>query len=187
MFPSGVLVKARLDDLVSNLPEILVLYGPPGLKAAVVEGDHDPDPNETLVLEQWSETWCLLSVNDNENLTALVVESLSGTEVVSEFLTCSYTPAAGEYSYALFRRGEMLESFECRGPSMEIVNFRSEIRKVPLQSILRASEFMVDSMKEHGVDPDSGVEDRSGKAMIRVDFPGKRKFWHVLLGAVSKR
>ena len=187
MYPSGVLVRTRLDELISSLPERLARFGPPGLKACIVEGDPDPGIKEKLELRQYSDNWCLLAVEGSEELSTLLVECLVRAEPVSELVSCRYVPEAGEYGYAFFRDGELLESFECRGPSMETINFISELRKVPLHSILRASEFMSDSMKLLGVQPESGKERKGAKTLIRVDLPGKKTFWQLLLGAVSKR
>ena len=187
MFPSGVLVRVKMDDLVSSLPDRLVSCGPPGLKASVVEGDPDPDVRGTLELNQWSDFWCHLKVDGTDELSTLLVESLVKIQPVKELVTCRFVPESGEYSYAYFRNGELLESFECSGPSMETINFTSELRKVPIQNILRASEFMAASMEQFGIEPEPKHKARLGDAVIQVDFPGRKTFWQTLLGAVSRR
>ena len=185
MLPTGILVKIDLDDLSFSLPGRLIACGPPRL--TVDMEPEDPGSEELFVLElcQWSDDWCLIEITGPEELAALVVESVVRHEPVSEVLSCSYRSGSGEYSYALFREGTLLETFESKGPSIETVKFTSELRRVPLQNLLNASDFMVESMRQLGIDTSSGPRTNLRKVRVQVKFPGKKTFWQALLGAAS--
>jgi hypothetical protein len=185
MLPTGILVRTDLDDLGSSLPGRLIACGPSRL--TVNMAPEDPGSGELFVLElcQWSDEWCLIEITGPEELAALVVESVVRHEPVSEVLSSIYRADSGEYSYAFFREGTLLETFESKGPSMENVEFTSELRRVPLQSLLRASDFMIESMSQFGIDTSSRPITDHRKVRIQVNLPGKRTFWQALLGAAS--
>ncbi|MDF1525780.1 MAG: hypothetical protein RRA15_00605 [bacterium] len=185
MLPTGILVRTDLDDLSSSLPGRLIACGPSRL---TVEKSPEATGLETvffLELCQWSDEWCLIEITGPEELAALVVKSVVRHEPVSEVLSSIYRPGAGEYSYALFREGTLLETFESKGPSMETVKFTSELRRVPLQNLLGASDFMIESMNQFGIDTSSRPVTDHRKVRIEVNLPGKRTFWQALLGAAS--
>lgn len=187
MLPSGIFVKVELDDLISSLPGRLVVQGPSRLTVSMEPEGSDPEEQSVLELSQWSDEWCLIEVTGPEELTVLVVESVVRHETLSEVLSCHYRPEAGEYSYAFFREGRPLETFESRGSSIESVNFTSELRRVPLPDLLRASDFMIESMGQFGIDSSSRPTAKVRKVMFHVNLPGKRTFWQALLGAVLSR
>jgi len=185
MLPSGIFVKAELDDLISSLPGRLVAQGPARL--TVSDKPEGPDPDQLPVLElcRWSNDWCLVKITSSEEIADLVVLSLVRPEPIGEVLSCHFRPEAGEYSYTLFREGKLLETFESRGPSLETVRFTSELRKIPLQSLLRASDFMIESMGQYGVVSSPGSNADVQKVTFYLNFPGKKTFWQALLGTVS--
>jgi hypothetical protein len=187
MFPTGILVRTDLDYLNSSLPGRLVACGPARL--AVEVEPEDPGSEERFVLElsQWSDEWCLIKINGSEELASLVVESVVGHEPVREVLSCSYLSDAGEYSYSLFREGTLLETFESKGPSIETVKFVSELRRVPLQDLLKASYFMTESMNRFGIEAGPGSMSDLRKIRLQVKLPDKKTFWQTLLGAASPR
>jgi len=187
MLPSGIFVKTELDDLVSSLPGRLIASGPSRLNIAMETEGSGPEEQSILELSKWSDEWCLIEITGPEELTALVVESVVRYDPVSEVLSCHFMSEAGEYSYAFFREGVILETFECRGPSVETVNFTSELRRVPLQNLLGASDFMIGSMSQFGIDSTSRPLAEIRKVRFHVKLPGKRTFWQVLFGAASTK
>lgn len=187
MLPSGVFVRADLEDLISNLPARLTAIGPPRLKVTWEPEDPGPEEPSVLDLSCWSDKWCLIEVTGPDELTTLVVASIVSLKPACEVLPCSFRPEDGEFSYTLFRDGRLMESFEGKGPSMESVNFTSELRRVQLQDLLRMSEFMIESLGQFGIVPGSGPATEVRKVRLHVSLPGKRSFWQALLGAVSPR
>ena len=185
MIPSGIFVKTQLEELLSSLPARLIACGPSRL-SITFGPDPSGEPGESfLSISQWSDDLCLVEVAGSEDLTALVVRSVAEHDPMEEVLSCHYKPEAGEFSYALYREGRPLETFESRGPALETLNFTSELRRVPLQSILQASDFMIESLSHHGIEGglESAVPEQ--KAILHVDLPGKKTFWQMLLGAAS--
>jgi hypothetical protein len=187
MLPSGIFLKMQLDDLVSSLPGRLIAQGPPRLTVDLGPDESDPEERSLLKLSRWSDDWCLIEIAGSEDLSSLVVESYVRYEPVGEVLSCHYRPEPGEYSYALYREGQLLESFESSGPSLETVKFTSELRRVSLQNLLKASDFMIESMNQFGIDSSSGAMVDVRKVVFQVNLPDKKTFWQVLLGAVSSR
>ncbi len=183
MLPSGIFVKIDLDDLISSLPGRLIVHGPSRFTVGMEPEGSDPEERSVLELSQWSDEWCLIEITGPEELTVLVVESVVRHETVSEVLSCHYRSEAREYSYAFFRDGRLLETFESMGPSIETVKFTSELRRIPLQNLLRASDFMIGSLSQFGIDSISGPMAEVRKVKLHVKFPGKRTFWQALLGA----
>jgi len=187
MLPTGILVRTDLDDLNSSLPGRLVACGPRRLTVELEPEETGSEERFILELSQWSDEWCLIEITGPEELMALVVESVVRHEPVSEVLSCSYRVDAGEYSYAFFREGTLLETFESKGPSIETVKFVSELRRVPLQNLLGASVFMIESMSQFGIDDSSRLKTNLRKVRFQVNLPGKRTFWQALLGAASPK
>jgi hypothetical protein len=187
MLPSGIFVRTGLDDLISSLPGRLMTCGPSRLTVELDTEHSGSKEHAALEISQWSDGLCLIEITGPEELTALVIESVVLHEPVIEVLSCHYRPEAGEYSYALYREGRPLETFESRGPSLETVNFTSELRRVPLQSIIRGSDFMIDSMSQFGVYSSSKSVTPDRKVIFHVNFPERRTFWQMLLGAISSR
>jgi len=187
MLPSGIFVRAELDDLISCLPPRLIACGPSRL-AVNPDMDCARAPEQSaLLISQWSDDLCLIEVAGPEELMALVLKSVAEHEPMDEVLSCHYKPETGEYGYALYREGRPLETFQCSGPSFETVNFTSELRRVPLQSLIRASDFMVESMDRFGVGSGSKSVDSERKVILEIELPGKRTFWQMLIGAASSR
>jgi len=187
MLPSGIFVRADLGNLISSLPERLIAAGPSRLTVATESETPESGEKAVLELSQWSDVWCLIEITGPAELTALVVQSVVRHEPMSEVVSCHYLPVAGEYSYALFREGESMETFESKGPSLDIVNFTSELRRVPIQSLLRASDFMIDSMNQFGIEAGARPSEEVRKVRINVGLPGKKTFWQALLGTASSR
>ena len=187
MLPSGIFIRTELDDLISSMPGRLIASGPARLTVVTEPEGSDLKEQSVLELSQWSDEWCLVEITGHEELTSLVVQSVVRHEPVSEVLSCHFRSEEGEYSYAFFREGSLLETFESRGPSIETVNFTSEIRRIPLQNLLKASDFMIESMSQFGIDSSSRPMAEIRKVMFYVTLPGKRTFWQVLLGAASSR
>ena len=161
--------------------------GPPRLTTTWETDDSGFHEPSFLELSSWTDEWCLIEITGPDELTALVVDCFVGHQPVCEVLPCIYRPEAGDYSYTLFRDGRLMESFEGRGPSVESVNFASELRRVQLQDLLRASDFMIESMGQFGIDPVSESATEVHKVRLHIKLPGKRTFWQALLGAVSPR
>lgn len=187
MLPSGIFVSTQLDYLLSNLPDRLVQNGPSRLAVEVDPDGPCAEEQPVLRIAQWSDKWLFIEPSGPRELTTLVVESLVGKDPVSELLSCHYKPDEGEYSYALFREGILLETFETIGPTLENVNFTSELRKVSLQELLKASDFMVESISQFGIEPGPLPPMEVGETLIHVHFPTKRTFWQALLGAASSK
>ena len=187
MLPSGIFVRTGLDDLISSLPGRLITTGPSRLTIAMEPEGSDPEEPSILELSKWSDEWSLIEITGPEELTELVVQSLVRHDPVDEVLSCHFRSEAGEYSYAFFREGKILETFEGRGPSIETVNFTSELRRVPIQDLLKASDFMIDSVSQFGIYSSSKPIAEVQKVTFHVNLPGKRTFWQVLLGAASSR
>ena len=187
MLPSGVFVKSELDDLVSSLPGRLIGTGPSRLTVVMEPEIREFDVVSVLELAQWSDEWCLIEIAGPEELTALVVQCLVEYEPAGEVLSCHYRSEAGEFSYALFREGKPMETFEVRGATMETVKFSSELRKVPLQNLLKASDFMIESLGILGINSDPGHVGNARKIRMQVNLPGKRTLWQMILGATSSR
>lgn len=184
MLPTGIFVKAELDELISSLPDRLISQGPSFLAIEKEPRESQAEEWSLLELSQWSDEWCLIEIAGPGELTSLVVQSVvKHKPVVAEVLSCHYRPERGECRYAYFREGTPLETFEVSGPSMEAVRFTSELRRVPLQALLRASDFMVESLNNLGIKgvPRSAVD--PGKVRFYIRLPGKKNFWQTLLGA----
>ena len=187
MFPTGIFVRAEIDDLITSLPDRLVHSGPSRLTVEVEPCDPGSEEQPVLTLSQWPDSWCFIEATGPEELTTLVIESLVRKNPVSEVLSCHFNPEKGEYLYTIYREGILQETFESRGPSGETVNFVSEIRNVPLKNLLKPSDFMVESMSQFGVAPGTMPMTGSRDVVIHVNFPPKKTFWQALLGAVSSR
>jgi hypothetical protein len=187
MLPSGIFVRIELDELISSLPGRLTASGPSRLTIAMEPEDSEPEEHPALELSKWSDEWCLIEITGPEELTELVVQSVVGPEPVREVLSCHFRSEAGEYGYAFFREGDLLETFESSGPSIETVNFTSELRRISLQSLLKASDFMLGSMSNFGIDSCSRPIGEVRKVRFHVKLPGKRTFWQTLLGAGSPK
>ncbi len=184
MLPTGIFVKAELDELITSLPDRLISQGPSSL--AVEKEPREPQTEEWSLLElsQWSDEWCFIEIAGPGELTSLVVQSVVNHKpVIAEVLSCHYRPEAGECRYAYFREGAPLETFEVSGPSMEAVRFTSELRRVPLQTLLKASDFMVESLSNLGIKGDSRSAVDPGKVRFYIRLSGKKTFWKALLGA----
>ena len=187
MLPSGIFVNTQLDYLLSSLPDRLVQNGPSRLTVEVEPDGPCAEGQPVLRIVQWSDNWLFIEPAGPRELTTLVVESLVGKDPVNELLSCHYKPDEGEYGYALFREGILLETFETSGPTLENVNFTSELRKVSLQELLKAADFMVESISQFGIEPASLPPMEVGETLIHVHFPAKRTFWQALLGAASSK
>ena len=187
MLPSGLFVRTGPDDLVSSLPDRLMYSGPARLTVEIEPEGPGVEDQPALRIIQWSENWLFIEPAGPKELSALVVESLIEKDPVNELLSCHFKPDEGEYSYALFRKGILLETFETSGPTLENVNFTSELRKVSLQDLLKASDFMVRSISQFGIEPGPSPPMEAGETVIHVHFPAKRSFWQALLGAASSR
>ena len=187
MLPSGIFVRAELDDLISSLPARLIACGPSRLGVNPETECADAPAQPALSISQWSDDLCLIEVIGPEELTVLVLKSITEHEPMDEVLSCHYKPEASEYGYALYKGGRSLETFQCIGPSLETVNFTSELRRVPLQSLMRASDFMIESMSHLGVESSSRPVRSEQKVIFYIELPGKRTFWQMLIGAASSR
>ena len=187
MLPSGIFVKSELDELASSLPARLIATGPSRLTVVMEPETREYDEPSVLELGQWSDEWCLIEVAGPEELTALVVQSLVQYEPASDVLSCHYHSEAGEFSYALFREGKPMETFEVMGAPMETVKFTSELRKVPLQNLLKAADFMIESLGNLGIKSGSGPAGKAQRTRIQVNLPGKKTLWQMILGATSSR
>lgn len=187
MFRSGIFVKTDLEHLISSLPDRLITEGPSRLSVETGPEEARLEDYSVLELSRWSDRWCIIEVDGPEDLLALVVQSVVKLDPVQEVLNCGYNPEAGEYSYAYYKEGTALETFESRGPSIETVNFTSEIRKVRLQDLLRASDFMAESLIWLGMGDTSQSPADKRKTRIYVKLPGKKTFWQSLLGTAWSR
>jgi hypothetical protein len=187
MLPTGIFVRIDLDDLILSLPGRLIASGPPRLTVVKKSEGSGIEEASVLELSQWSEEWCLIEVNGPEELNILVVQSVVRYEPMREVLSCRYRTDAGEFSYALFREGISMEAFESGGPSIGSVNFKSDLRRVPLKNMLRAADFMIESMRQFGIDPNLRSMAEVRKTEFHVKLPGKRTLWQTLLGAASPR
>jgi hypothetical protein len=184
MLPTGIFVKAELDELISSLPDRLISRGPSYV--AIEREPREPQTEEWshLELSQWSDEWCFIEIAGPEELTSLVIQSVvKHKPVMAEVLSCHYRPHAGECRYAYFREGTPLETFEVRGPSMEAVSFTSELRRVPLQALLRSSDFMIESLGNLGIQGGSRPAVDRGKVRFYIRLSNKKTFWQTLLGA----
>ncbi len=188
MLPSGIFVRTELDDLVASLPEGMVLHGRGGFSIRVIQGGDEQGREGALRVTRWSEDWCRIDVSGPEELAVTVVESLVRHEPDREVLSCHYRPRDSEYAYAFFRQGKVMETFESRGPSLDSIKFVSELRRVPLQGLLRSVDFMADALERFGVLTPSEEPSEGAQAVwFQVALPGKRTFWQKLLGAASRR
>ena len=187
MFPTGIFVKADPVLLAGVLPEALLVHGPPRLAVDTVLRDPHPKDWAILRMDRWSEEWCLIGIDGPENLTSLLVDCLVRLKDLTEFVTCRFEPEAGEFSYAFFREVRPLETFEGSGPAAETVNFTSELRRVPIQQLLRASEFMTNAMEQFGIASGNRETSVPMEVGFYVRLPGKDTFWQKLLGTASPR
>ena len=185
MLPSGVLVKAGLEDLAPSLPDRLLLHGPHRLKVEAAGEDTVPGERSFLEISLRPDGWCLIETTGPDELKDLVVQSLVQTDPEGEVVSCEFRPEKGEYAYTLFREGKLLEAFESRGPSFEAVSFTSELRRVELKELLKASDFMIRSVSLHGIVPGPGTV--AGRVRFYVELPGPKSFWEKLLGTAGQK
>jgi hypothetical protein len=186
MVPNGIFVRAGLDGLAEEIVQRLSGQGPLNLQIEV-PGSGEPGVGKACVrLSRWSETWCHLEVQGAQEGIDLLLESLVAHDPFEEVLTCHFKPEAEEYGYVLYRSGQVMEKFDSRGPGIESIHFISEMRRVPLQTLMSASQFMIASITEHNVHEDDRV-DGGEKILIDLTLPDKPTFFQSLLGAASKR
>lgn len=186
MIPSGIFIRADHDGLDKLLAIRLAEYGPAGLKVESPGTGKAAGNRVCLKLTRWSDKWCLLEAEGHHQGVDLVLEVLLNQDPLEEVLTSRFSPGAEEYGYTLYRAGRVIEMFNSRGPGVETIHFVSELRRVPLQTLMNASGFMAASMADHGVSEDSRIE--PGDTM-RIDFlvPGKPTFLQSILGAACRR
>ncbi|UCG39616.1 MAG: hypothetical protein JSV00_05190 [bacterium] len=186
MIPSGIYVKTQLEELAEELPLRIEAATPVKVGRNIPHSSAVPEAGAVLHLSRWAEGWCHIEVaGDSEGVT-VVVESLVGREAVGEVFVCHWEPSTGEYGYTFFRGGKLLEQFGVKGPALESVNFVSEVRRVDLQELIRAPDFMKTALQYFGIPAGTGSP-AAERVRHDISLPGKRSFWRTLLGAAYFR
>ncbi|MDF1535768.1 MAG: hypothetical protein P1S46_04595 [bacterium] len=186
MVPSGIFVRTGFDGLADLIVQRLSDHGPFNLRIDYPGGKEPADGMVRVGISRWSGKWCRLEVEGAQEGVDLLLEALVAHDPLDEVLTSHFKPEGEEYSYILYRDGKVMEKFDSRGPGIESVHFISELRRVPLQTLMSASDFMILSMCEHGIHRD-GEHEEAEAVFIDLTLPGKLTFLQSLLGAVSRR
>jgi hypothetical protein len=187
MVPSGIFIRTGFDGLAEQLIQRLIAQGPANLKIESPGGKEPTDGRVRVRISKWSEVWCRIEVEGVQEGIDLVLQILVAHDPFDEVLTIHFKPGVEEYSYILYRNGQMMEKFASSGPGIESIHFVSELRRVPLQSLMSAARFMTAAMGEYGVHPNERVEGEAETALIDLVLPGKPTFLQSLLGAASIR
>ena len=187
MIPSGIFVRTGFEGLAEQLVQRLTVQGPSNLKIESPGGNEPTDGRVRLRISKWSEVWCRIEVEGVQEGIDLVLEILVTHDPFDEVLTIHFKPGVEEYGYVLYRDGQVMEKFDSRGPGIESIHFVSELRRVPLQTLMSAARFMTAAMGEYGVHRNERLEEDAGTVLIALALPGKPTFLQSLLGAVSIR
>lgn len=186
MAPSGIFVRTGFDGLAEQLVQRLSDQGPVNLQIVFPGRGERGEGGVCIELSRWSDKWCRLEIDGDQAGVDLVLEALVTRDPFEEVLTSHFKPGAEEYSYTLYRDGRVMETFNSKGPGVESIHFISELRRIPLQTLMSASRFMTSSMYDHGVSEDDRV-DGGEKVFIDLVLPGKPTFFQSILGAVYRR
>ncbi len=186
MVPNGIFIRANFGGLAEQIVERLSDQGPVNLKIEF-PGRGEPSEGKVCIeLSRWSDKWCRLETEGDQKGVDLVLEALVTNDPLEEVLTSYFKPGDEEYSYTLFRDGRVMETFDSRGPGVESIRFISELRRVPLQTLMSASQFMTLSMDDHGLSEKDRV-DGGETVLIDLVLPGNPTFLQSILGAAYRR
>jgi hypothetical protein len=186
MVPSGIFIRSGFDGLAEQIVQRLSDQGPAGLKVEIPGKGEQGEGKVCVELSRWSDKWCRLEAEGEPEGVDLVLEALVTRDPLEEVLTSHFKPGEEEYSYTLFRGGHMMETFDSRGPGVESIRFISELRRVPLQTLMSASQFMTLSMDDHGLSEKDRV-DGGETVLIDLVLPGDPSFLQSILGAAYRR
>jgi hypothetical protein len=187
MIPSGIFVRTGFDGLAEQLVQRLIDQGPPKLKIESPGKKELADGRVRVRISKWSEVWCRIEVEGVQEGVDLVLQSLVVHDPFDEVLTIHFKPVVEEYSYVLYRDGQMMEKFNSSGPGIESIHFISELRRVPLQTLMSAARFMTAAIGDYGVHQNERVEGEAETVLIDLALPDKPTFLQSLLGAASTR
>ncbi|UCF31429.1 MAG: hypothetical protein JSV26_03150 [bacterium] len=174
MIESGIYVRSDVDTLAQFLTEFLPRLGfdlsvDRELPSAGSHGDRID-----LTVGPWSEDWCRILVRGNDDRIRPLLEELVDSPAVLEVVYCHFEPKACQYSYHLYRGDRLVESFASGGPGLGSVSFQSELRNVPLQRILDARRFTLESIRSFGMAVVPAGDHRHGKQVEITAIPRRR-------------
>lgn len=186
VYKTGIYVLADMAELMEALSSSLEDLGYLVEQRVDRSGASPPDQGTTISLVPWTDKWVRLHFDDDRDWISEIVDGVSEGPLDTHIIHCYYDPDGGEYSYTSFRSGKMVEMFSSGGTGLGTILFRSELRKVPIGSIMDARKFMVESVTMLGLDPLPDEPEIKKKAWISFSPPEKGSFLRSLLGAVKK-
>jgi len=182
---SGLFVRSSLPDMTSYLAESFPIPDPAYKKHEKLHPDHMDRGVHILHLKLWSDEWCHIYSEHWTDVEPVVASHLLENVPNLDLFQCRWEPEQGEYSYNYYVDGDLLEEFSVHGDGFETLVFKSELRRVPVRKMLKASEFMTESLITHGLLLKEYQQRVSSEAKVTVCLPAKKKksWLKSLLGA----
>lgn len=180
-YRSGIYIREQLQDIAEGLSNCLKGYG--FVTRQDLGADESPDTGSEILLTSWIGGWSRIQIEHNDPNSRIILDSLTLDEVFESVIHCRYEPDLHEFSYSYFREGVVVEAFSCVGMAMPALEFISELRKVPLHNIVEGRKFMVESLRNLGVEPlVSPLPEEQSVSMVVI--PPKNSLLKKLLGAL---
>ncbi len=182
-YRSGIYVSRHPIHLEKDLAERLEGYGL-FISASRKDTDQEISPEDmVLVLTQWRGGWSRIQVSHEDPRSRLVLDAITLDEPIERVIHCRYEPDRHEFSYSYFLAGKVVEAFSSAGAAMPAVEFISDLRTVPLHSMVESRRFMIESLKGLGIEPYETVPPEEGDIRI-VLSSAKESVLKKLLGAL---
>jgi len=186
LYKTGIYVRADKTELIEALSSGIEDLGYNVEPVSIGSLTPLPDKGTTLSIVPWTDKWVLLHFDDDKDWMGELLEGVKDGPLYTDIIHCYYRPDQGEYSYTCFRSGDLVETFSSGGPGLGTVVFKSELRIIPLGSIIDAEKFMTESLIMLGLETPPVQQDKEETVWIRVSPPEKGSFFRMLVGGPKK-
>ncbi len=182
-YRSGIYIKEKPSTVAEGLSGRLNRYGFTTRQTGRRNESPGTGAESEIHLSSWARGWSIIHVDHEDPNSRIILDSITIDEPFASVVHCRYEPDMHEYSYSYFQDGTAMEVFSCVGMAMPALDFISELRKVPLHTIVEGRKFMVESLKNLGVEPlTQPVNQGSTVSMVLV--PPRNSILKKLLGAL---
>lgn len=176
---SGLFIRATLSELLSALqwPEVPV-------EVAGSNSEPPPGPGVRITAFEYDSSWVFLDSSGDEAAETMLVELLVQEDSGRRAIKCRIDIPGDDFFFELVEDGRVLEGFHSAGRGWDVMEFTSEVRKVPAQQMLDPERFLLESLSLHGLVPRSNIDSRSEKVALKVGVTPRSSGWlRKLLGA----
>lgn len=171
MMKTGLFIRTTLSDFLHRLE---VSKAP----VAVVQAGREANREvEEYVACAHDHRWVHIDTGGLEAVEVLLVEHLASEEGGLLAIRCRFDRPEEDFFFEIVGKGRVLEGFHSAGGGWDALEFSSELRQIPAQHMLDPADFMLESLREHGLTAGGDPGGSGGKVRLRMTAGEKNSSW----------